>query len=428
MLMLKNLHELLTLQSSAPQAGSRPRIHPGMGELIILQDAALVLESERILAVGDSTSISREYEAGCDAVYDGAGIPAVYLPGFIDSHTHPIYAATREDEYEMRSQGRTYQEIAALGGGIRSSVNKVRAASEELLLEKAGELEPVFLMHGTTTVEAKSGYGLTVQDELKMLRVIARLQTGSLLEWVPTFLGAHAVPPEYAGRGDEYVRLIIDEMLPRVAAEQLAEFCDVFCEENYFSREQSRAILVAAAAKGLRLKIHAGEFSDQGGAALAAELGAISADHLEHVSDAGIAALRSSGAIATLLPGTAFNLGLKQYPPARRLIDAGVPVALATDFNPGSSHSPNMQLMLSMACSQMHMTPAEAITAATINAAWALGRADRLGSLEPGKQADIIGLAVENYRIIPYFYGVNHCRLTIKRGIVWQNQLLRQIR
>lgn len=428
MLLLKNLRQLLTLQPSAPQNGGRPRIHPGMGVLVVLQDGALVLESERILAVGDSPSISREYEARCDTVYDGAGVPAVYLPGFIDSHTHPVYAATREDEYEMRSQGRTYQEIAALGGGIRSSVNKVRAASEELLLEKARVLEPVFLQHGTTTVEAKSGYGLTVEDELKMLRAIARLRTESLLEWVPTFLGAHAVPPEYAGRSDEYTRLIINEMLPRVAAEQLAEFCDVFCEENYFSREQSRAILTAAAAKGLRLKIHAEEFSNQGGAALAAELGAVSADHLEHVSDAGIAAMKSSGTVATLLPGTAFNLGLKQYPPARRLIDAGVPVALATDFNPGSSYSPNMQLMLSMACSQMRMTPAEAITAATINAAWALGRADRLGSLEPGKQADIIGLAVENYRIIPYFYGVNHCRLTIKRGILWQNQLLRQIR
>jgi imidazolonepropionase len=428
MLLLKNLHEVLTLCPAAPAIDSRPRVQGGLGELGILHNAALVLGAGRIQAAGNSSEVCRNYEAHCDEVFDGAGVPAVYLPGFVDSHTHPVYAATREDEYEMRCQGRTYQEIAAHGGGIRSSVRKTRAASEEFLLQKAAGLEAVFLAHGTTTVEAKSGYGLTVKDELKMLRVIARLNRGSLLEWVPTFLGAHAVPPEYEGRTAEYTQLVIDEMLPRVTAEGLAEFCDVFCEAGYFPREQAHAILSAASALGLKLKIHAEEFSDQSGASLAAELGAVSADHLECISDTGIDALRASGTVATLLPGTAFNLGLKHYPPARRLIDAGVAVALATDFNPGSSHSPNMAMMLSIACSQMHMSPAEAIAAATINAAWALGRADRIGSLEPNKQGDLIGLAVENYRMLPYYYGVNHCRLTIKRGTMWQNQLLRKIR
>lgn len=428
MILLKNLHELLTLKPVTAEAAGRPRAGTEMQELAILHNAAVVIDGAQIAAVGDTVSIARNYEKDCRQAYDGAGVEAVYMPGFVDSHTHPIFAATRENEYEMRCLGRSYQEIAAAGGGIRSSMQRVRAATEEELYERSQALEAVFLSHGTTTVEAKSGYGLRTQDELKILRVIARLRAQGTIEWAPTFLGAHAIPPEFDGRSDAYTELVVREMLPLVAQEKLAEFCDVFCEENYFSAAQSQAILAAARGLGLKLKIHAEEFSYQGGAELAAELGAVSADHLEHISDAGISALRASGTVATLLPGTAFNLGLRQYPPARKLIDAGVPVALATDFNPGSTHSPNMQLMIAMACAQMRMTPAEAITAATINGAWAVARGNRLGSLEPGKQADIIGLAVENFRKIPYYYGVNHCRFTIKRGVVWRNELLRQLR
>lgn len=427
MILLKNLHELLTLQPPTPEAGDRAHSGNEMQELTVLRHAAVVIDGPEIRAVGETRSIAGEFEANCQEVYDGAGRWAVFLPGFVDSHGHPVFGGTRENEYEMRCRGRSYEEIAAAGGGIRASMEKVRAATEDELLQRLRCLEPIFLAHGTTTLEAKSGYGLTTKDELKMLRCIARCRRQGRLEWVPTFLGAHAIPPEFDGDPDGYTDLVVREMLPRVAEEGLAEFCDVFCEEHYFNASQSTSILAAGKKLGLKLKIHAEEFSNQRGAEVAAGLGAVSADHLEHVSRAGIEALRTAGTVATLLPGTAFNLGLKKYPPARSLIDRGVPVALATDFNPGSSFSPNMQLMLSLACSQMGMSPAEAITAATINGAWAIDRGRRLGSLEVGKQADLIGLDVENYQMIPYFYGVNHCRLTIKRGVMCRNELLRAV-
>jgi imidazolonepropionase len=316
----------------------------------------------------------------------------------------------------MRARGATYLEIARQGGGIRSSVRKVRQASSAELYQKALPYCKQFLAYGSTTVEAKSGYGLSFADEIKLLEVIAALNEALDLDLVPTLLGAHDVPDEFRECRQGYIALLTERLIPEVAQRKLAVFCDVFCDVGFFSVEESRVILTAAKKAGLQLKLHAEELSASGGAELAAELGAVSADHLECISDRGIERLRAAGVMATLLPGTAFNLGLTRYPPARKLIDGGVPVALATDFNPGTCFTPNIQLILSIACAQMKMTPAEAVVAATINGAYALGLGDRIGSIEPGKQADIILLNLTDYRQLPYYFGINHCKTIIKRG------------
>jgi len=291
------------------------------------------------------------------------------------------------------------------------------------LVERAARYFLHFLSHGTTTIEAKSGYGLSLKDELKILEAISDLRRRTLLEIVPTFLGAHDIPDEFRGSRGEYVRQVVEEMIPSFARDGLASFCDVFCDTGYFTVDEARRILNAARKSGLGLRIHADELGHSGGAQVAAELGARSADHLEWIDDYDIAALKRAGTVATLLPGTAFNLGLSRYPPATKLISAGVPVALATDFNPGSCFTLNMQLILSIACSQMGMTPAQAVTAATINGAYSLGLSGRLGSIEAGKQADIAVMDVGDYREIPYFFGVNHCVLTIKKGDVVVDKL-----
>jgi imidazolonepropionase len=338
------------------------------------------------------------------------------MPGFVDAHTHPVFAGTREDEYEMRAAGLTYQQIASQGGGIRSTVRKTRAASEDELFEMALPRVRWLLEHGTTTVEAKSGYGLTLADEVKILRVIARLNAETALELVPTFLGAHEIPDEYRDGREDYIRLVIDEMLPLVAAEGLARYCDVFCESHVFTVDESRRVLARAKELGLGVRLHAEQLSLSGGARLGAELGAATADHLEWIDADGIIALRQTGVVAVLLPGAVFNLGLTRYAPARAMIEAGLPVALATDFNPGSSPTPSMQMILSIACTQMRVTPAEAIAAATINGAYSLGCGDRLGSLEAGKQADIVVFDCADYRQIPYLFGINHALVVIKTG------------
>jgi imidazolonepropionase len=346
------------------------------------------------------------------------------MPAFVDAHTHPVFAGTREDEYEMRATGLSYQEIAARGGGIRSTVRKTRAASEQELFEIALPRTGWFLEHGTTTIEAKSGYGLTVDDELKILRVIRRLGSETPLEMVPTFLGAHEIPDEYRGQADpgvsreSYIKLVIEEMLPRVAAEGLARYADVFCESHVFTVEESRRVLGRAKELGLGLRLHAEQLSLSGGGRLAADLEAATADHLEWIDGEGIEALKRAGVLAVLLPGAVFNLGLSRYPPARAMIEAGLGLVLATDFNPGSSPTPSMQMVLSIACAQMRMTPAEAITAATINAACSLGLGARLGSIEPGKQADIVIFDCGDYRQVPYFFGINHVWMVIKKGRV----------
>jgi len=420
MLLIKNIGQIVTLRGApAPRCGA------AMSELGIIESGAILIRAERIVWVGPTRELPRhEIDPYCETV-DCVGLDLVALPGFVDSHTHPVFAGTRANEYHLRSQGKTYQEIDAAGGGIRASVRQLRAATQDQLENRAERYFEEFLAHGTTTIEAKSGYGLSLEDEIKSLQVLASLHGRSRLEIVATFLGAHDVPDELRAARGEYIRGIVEEMIPKVAGEGLAQFCDVFCDTGYFTVEESRTILTAARQAGLKVRLHAEQLAHSGGARLAAELKAASADHLEWVDDADIEALRDAGTVATLLPGATFNLGLSRYAPARRLIDGGVPVALATDFNPGSCFTLNMQIILSIACSQMRMTPAEAITAATINGASAVGLAERLGSLEEGKQADIALMNVADYLEIPYFFGVNHCVMTVKKGKIVINRLER---
>lgn len=420
MLLIKNIGQVITLRG-----GPAPRCGRSMTELGIIENGAILVRAEHIGWVGPTKEVPVRARGARFITFDGVGLDLVALPGFVDCHTHPIFGGTRADEYDLRCQGKSYQEIAAAGGGIRASVRQLRAASPDQLANRADGYFRQFLAHGTTTIEAKSGYGLSLDDELKSLQVLVALRGRNRLETVPTFLGAHDVPDEMRASREEYVRRIIEEMIPRVAQEGLARFCDVFCDTGYFTVEEARAILQAAKQAGLALRVHADQLAHSGGARLAAELGAISADHLEWIEDYDIEVLRTAGTVATLVPGAAFNLGLTRYPPARKLIEAGVPVALATDFNPGSCFTLNMQLILSIACSQMRMTPAEAITAATLNAAYSLGLSERLGSLEEGKQADIVLMNVPDYREIPYFFGVNHCVVTIKKGNIVVNRLER---
>lgn len=398
-----NCSQLATLAGPA-----RPRVGPEMRELSIVADGAILVIGERIAKVGSRDEIDRLIEtSGADCeVIDAGG--RVVMPGFVDAHTHPVFAGTRAGEFEERAQGATYQEIAARGGGIQSTVRATREATLDELVRAGRRYADWFLRTGTTTVEAKSGYGLTLEDELKILRAIKRLDAATPLRYVPTFLGAHDVPPEYKSRREQYVSLIVEEMLPRVAEEKLAEYCDVFCEEKVFTNEEAWKILSAARCHGLGLRLHADQLGLSGGAKLAAELGAVTADHLEHTDAAGIAALRSAGVQPVLLPGSVYALGSSRYPAARDMIDAGLAVVLATDFNPGSSPTPSMPMILSLASTHMRMTPAESITASTINAAYTLNRADQIGSLESGKLADFVIHDCDDYRELAYFFGVEH--------------------
>jgi imidazolonepropionase len=412
---------LITHASQLVTLAGPPRARTGveMRELGILEDGALLVREGVIVALGASSVVASQ--ATSDALrIDASG--SVVMPGFVDAHTHPVFAGTREDEYEMRAAGFTYQDIAARGGGIRSTVRKTRAASEDELVEMALPRVGWLLEHGTTTIEAKSGYGLSLEDELKILRVIKRLNEETPLELIPTFLGAHEIPDEYRTAREAYIRLVTDEMLPRVAREGLARYADIFCESHVFTVDESRRILTRAKQLGLGLRLHADQLTLCGGSGLAAELHAATADHLEWIDDAGIRALIDANVIAVLLPGAVFNLGLARYAPARRMIEAGLAVAIATDFNPGSSPTPSMQMAMSIACTQMRMTPAEAVVAATINAAYSLDCGDRLGSLEVGKQADLVVFDCPDYRQIPYFFGVNHARIVVKHGRVAVNR------
>jgi imidazolonepropionase len=407
-LLVNNCAQVLTLAGPA-----RPRVGAEMRELGVIEGGALLVREGRVVRAGTRA----EVEPLCDAeteVLDAGG--RVLMPGFVDAHAHPVFAGSRADEFERRSEGATYQEIAAAGGGIRSTVRRTRAATEDELFEAARRRERWFLGGGTTTVEAKSGYGLSTEDELKMLRVVRRLNEAGRLSYAPTFLGAHEVPDEYRGRRAEYVELVIVEMLPRVAREGLAEFCDVFCEERVFTVEESRRVLAAARAHGLGLRVHADQLSLSGGALLAAELRAKTADHLEHADARGIGALKSAGVQPVLLPGSVYALGSRRYPDARAMIDAGLAVVLATDFNPGSSPTPSMPMILSLASTHMRMTPAEAVTAATVNAAHSLGRGAEVGSLEPGKRADFCLHDCADYRELAYFFGVEHAHAVYLRG------------
>ena len=382
---------------------TRPRTGLELRELSIVAPGALLVRNSQIERVDNPRTIESLIDADCTIV-DAGG--RVVLPGFVDAHTHPVFAGTRVDEFEERLRGASYQEITARGGGIQSTVNKTRAATLDELVTAGSRYAKWFLRGGTTTVEAKSGYGLSLEDELKILRAIRELDRKTALQYVPTFLGAHSVPPEYKSRRSDYVSLIIDEMLPRIAQEKLAEFCDVFCEEKVFTNDESWKILSAARCNGLGLRMHADQLSLSGGAKLAAELGTLTADHLEHTDSEGIAALKTANVQPVLLPGSVYALGSSRYPAARAMIDAGLAVILATDFNPGSSPTPSMSMVLSLASTQMKMTPAESITAATINAAYSLNRGDKIGSIETGKNADFVIHDCDDYRELTYFFGV----------------------
>jgi len=398
-----NCSQLVTVSGPA-----RPRVGAELRELSIVADGALLIAKDRIERVGTRDEIERLIEnTGADCQLIDAG-GRIVMPGFVDAHTHPVFAGTRAGEFEERAAGATYQEISARGGGIQSTVKATRAAGIDDLVESGRRYAEWFLRSGTTTVEAKSGYGLTFDDELKILRAIKRLDEETALNYVPTFLGAHSVPPEYRSRREEYIALLINEMLPGVAREKLAEFSDVFCEENVFTIEESRRILSAAREHGLKLRMHADQLSLSGGAKLAAELGTATADHLEHTDAEGIAALKSAGVQPVLLPGSVYALGSARYPQAREMIEAGLAIVLATDFNPGSSPTPSMPMVLSLASTHMKILPAESITATTVNAAYSLGRGKEIGSLEAGKLADFVIHDSDDYRDLAYFFGIEH--------------------
>jgi imidazolonepropionase len=393
-----NASQLVTLAGTAG-----PRVGPHMEELGIVLHGGMLCEDGLIIEVGTSAAIERSLN-GEEEVIDATG--KVVLPGWVDAHTHAVFAGNRLNEFEMRCHGATYEQIAEAGGGIRATVRAVRAASEDELVEQGKTHAKWFLDGGTTTIECKSGYGLSVEDELKMLRAIGRLNRETRLEWVPTFLGAHAFPPEFDERRDDYVRLVCDEMLPAISEGGLAEFCDIFVERNYFTSDQARTIISKAKALGLGIRMHVDQLTNGNGAALAAELGAATADHLEQTDERGIEALRRANVIPVLVPGSVYALGLRKYPDARTMIRMGLPVVLATDFNPGSSPTPSMQMILSLACTHMGMSPAECITAATINAAHSLNRAHDRGSLECGKRADFHVYDCKDYRELIYYFGV----------------------
>jgi imidazolonepropionase len=412
-LLITGASQLLTLRGSGPRRGD------SLSNLGLIKDGALLVRAGAIAAVGTRAEVEKLPEARAAERLDLGG--RVALPGFVDSHTHLVHAASRAEEYEMKIAGASYEEIARKGGGILNSVRNLRSATAEALKKRALSALRQFAAHGTTTVEAKSGYGLDVSSELKILKLHKELEAEQPLEIVSTFLGAHVVPEEYrgkAGGAERYIKLLEENVLPEIGEKRLAEFCDVFCDRGAFTVQQAKCVLQAGRQWGLAPRIHAEQLSRTGAVRLAILLRAASCDHLECVNKSDIQALGKSETVATLLPGCDFHLGLKKYAPARALIEARAIVALATDYNPGTSPTLSMAMVLSLACTQLRMSPAEAIAAATINAAYALGREKRVGSLEVNKQADIAVFDVADYREIPYYFGVNHCWMTLKRGRV----------
>ena len=396
--------------------GGPPRARSGkeLGDLGIISDGGLLAADGRITHVGRTREIEKLCQRNTEVV-DARG--CAVLPGFVDAHTHLVFAGNRLEDFESRARGETYRQIAKRGGGIQTTVQATRATTEDDLVALAKKRASWFLRNGTTTIEAKSGYGLTLKDELKILRVIRRVGAETPLETVPTFLGAHAFPPEFRENHAGYISLIIDEMLPAIAQEKVAEYCDIFCEQNYFDVEDSGRILTSAKQLRLKLRMHVDQLTNGGGAKLAAELGAITADHLEQTGADGISALAKAGVQPVLLPGSVYALGSKKYPDARRMIDAGLAVVLATDFNPGSSPSASMPMMLSLAVTQMRMSPTEAIIAATINAAASLDRVDTIGSLEQGKLANFVIYDCDDYRELAYWFGISLIRDVFVQGV-----------
>ena len=406
-LLIVNAEEIITLAGN----NQKPRVGKQMRELGIIRNGGLAVKDSRIIAVGKTSDITHAFKA--ENIINGNG--KTVMPGFVDPHVHLVFAGSREDEFQMRVEGAYYMEILAAGGGILKTVRETRRASVEKLVELGIKTLDTMLEHGTTTAEAKSGYGLTTKDEIKILEATKRLGQLHAVDIVPTFFGAHAIPPEFRNNPGDYVSLVTEEMIPKMTEKGLAEFCDVFCERGVFSLEQSRRILIAGKNYGLKPKIHADEMSSLGGAELAADIGAVSADHLLFSSDEGIKAMADKGVIAILLPAAAFSLMNGRYADARKMVDFGVPIALGTDFNP-SCWVEDQQTVIAFACHFMRLTSAEAITAATINAAHAVCREREVGSLEVGKRADIVVLDVPNHKFLGYRFGVNLVDKVIKNG------------
>ncbi len=408
-LIITNANELLTVSGSSLV----PRKGKLMDDLGIIKNGALAISKDKIIACGPSDEIMEGVSKTPDTVEIDASDKLV-MPGFIDCHTHLVFAGSREDEFEQRIKGAGYMDILKSGGGIFNTVRATRAAEKEELIKKSLDHLDTMLKFGTTTIEAKSGYGLTIEDESKQLQVMKELNDIHPIEIIPTFL-VHTTPPEFSS-SRVYVDFVINSMLPKMKG--MAEYCDIFCEHDVFDIEQSRLVLTEAKRLGFKLKIHADQLTDMGGAELAASLQAASAGHLDHISGEGIDAMANSNTIAVLLPGASFFLGSDTYAPASEMISRGVAVALGTDFNPGSCPTESMQIILTLACIKMKMSPAQTVNAATINAAHAINRAEIIGSLEVGKKADVIILNVQNYKCMPYHFGVNLVQTVIKEGKV----------
>ena len=417
-LIIKNARQLLS-----------PRmIHSNATELNIIEGGSIACKNGTIVYVGSMDGLKDQFAMSNDVdVIDAAN--KVVAPGFVDPHTHPVFFGTRENEFELRIQGKSYKEISQAGGGIRYSVRQVRQASKQQLIDFAQAFLDRFIEYGTTTIEAKSGYGLSLEDEIKSLEVIQELNRIHPIELVPTFLGAHEIPDEYRDKREYYIDLIINEMIPKVADRKLAEFCDIFCEDHVFNLHETEKILTAASDAGLKLKIHADQLTSSRGSEIAAKLNAVSADHLDYISDQAVNDFKKSGTVPVLLPGAVFFLGLQRYAPARKMIDAGLPVAIATDFNPGSCMTESMPMMMTLGCIYMKMLPEEVWLAATVNAAKAINKQGKIGALTPGNQADIAIWDIPNYKYLPYHYSINHADHIIKKGkVVWkksENQVLR---
>ncbi len=402
-----NAREIVTVNS-----GGKAKYGKEMSDAGIIKNAGIAIKDGRIIEIADSKLIEDKYS--WETMIDASG--KIITPGFVDSHTHPVFVHTREDEFAMRLEGKSYVDIALAGGGIRSSIASVRAASEQELVELSIPRIERMIAQGTTTLEAKSGYGLTTESELKQLRAIQWLSQLMPIDIIPTFMGAHEFPAQYKDDHEAYIKILTEEMIPAVAEQGIAEFCDIFTEAHVYSIEESRRVLKAAKEAGMQLKMHADEIESIGGAELAAEMGCISADHLGAASDEGIRAMKEAGVIPVLLPATLFSLRSKTYARGRKMIEEGLPVAIATDYNPGSCNCDSMPLTMSIACLQMGLSPVESLCAATINAACALGVEDYVGSLEVGKMADLIIWDIPSINFIPYHLGSSHIVRVLKRG------------
>ncbi|KKN42982.1 hypothetical protein LCGC14_0707670 [marine sediment metagenome] len=409
-LVIFNIHELVTMDFRF----GTPRIGSNMRKLGIINNGSVVVKGDKIIFVGSTEELQTKFEFDEIPTKINAWNKLV-TPGFVDPHTHIIFSGSRENELSMKLEGLSYLEILEAGGGILKTVRETREAPIGDLVVNGRKILDKMMLHGTTTVEAKSGYGLTTESEIKLLKAIQILNKDHPIDIIPTFLGAHAVPPEYKEKTDEYVEKIISEMIPKIANENLAEFCDVFCEKGIFSVDQARRILNKAIQNGLKPQIHVDEIVDTNGALFASEIKAIQAGHLLKSNDDGLKAMAREGVIATLLPGTPFCLMIDEYAPARKILEFGIPIAIATDLNP-NCWTESMQMVITLACYKMKLSPSEALTAATINGACALQRQDEIGSIEVGKKADIVVFDVSNHQFLPYHFGVNLVSKVIKNG------------